>query len=132
MTRAKKMFLLLSLALLVVSMRMPALAQQPLPGRAPANVAGQWTVSARGENGEVHTQYLTIKQNGSVLTGHFKGPYQSGSISGSINQQHIVIRTNTRDPLVFRGRVMGDTMQGTIGNRGRHGEFHAERQSPNP
>jgi hypothetical protein len=108
----------------------PAIAQQPLPENPPDDVSGKWIVSSKGENGEVHTQYLTIKQNGTVLTGHFKGPYQSGSINGTINVHHIVIRTNTRHPLTYRGRVDGNTISGTIHVEGREGEFNAARQSP--
>lgn len=108
-----------------------AVAQQPLPGPQTANAAGKWTLSALGENGEIHTDYLTINQNGNVLTGHFKGPYQSGSFEGSINIEHIVIRTKTRHPVTFRGRVQGDTMQGTVSVMGRHGEFHGWRSAPN-
>ncbi len=125
----QRIFITLGFALLILTC-FSAGAQQSLPGAMPVNAAGQWTVSARGWNGEVHTQYLTINQNGSVLGGHFKGPYQSGSITGSINERHIVIHTNTRDPLVFRGRVTNNTIDGTISNRGKHGEFHAWRTAP--
>lgn len=127
MTRARN---LLPLTFLLFVVCLQAFAQEPLPGKLPANVAGQWTVSALGENGEVHTDYLTIKQNGSILTGHFKGPYQSGSFNGSINEQHVVIRTNTKHPVTFRGRAEGNTIQGTVSVMGRHGEFHAWRQGP--
>jgi hypothetical protein len=67
MTRAKKTLLLLSFALLIFTMRIPAVAQQPLPGKLPANVAGQWTLSTKGWNGEVHTQYLSTSSFAQIL-----------------------------------------------------------------
>ena len=50
------------------------------------------------------TKYVEIKQNGNQLTGHFKGPNQSGGIEGTINVHHIVFRTKTRKVLTFRGK----------------------------
>lgn len=103
-------------------------AQQEMQNQAPDNVAGKWVVSTLGETGIVHTDYLTIKQNGNVLTGKFKGPNQSGSINGAINVHHIEIRSNTNHPVVFRGRVDGNTITGKVHVVGRVGDFHAWRQ----
>jgi hypothetical protein len=128
MTKPKIKFLWLCFTILVSTLAISAFAQEPMPGKMPADVAGQWTVSALGEDGQVHTDYLTIRQNGSILTGHFKGPNQSGSFNGSINEQHVVIRSNTKHPVTFRGRAEGNTIQGTVSVMGRHGEFHAWRQ----
>jgi hypothetical protein len=41
---------------------------------------------------------------GPVITGHFKGPNQSGGVQGTIEEQHIVVHPKTRDVLTFRGR----------------------------
>jgi len=103
-------------------------AQQEMSNQAPDNVAGKWTVSTLGETGVVHTDHLTIKQDGTVLTGKFKGPNQSGSINGGINVHHIEIRSNTNHPVVFRGRVDGDTITGKVHVMGRVGEFRAVRE----
>ena len=65
---------------------------------------------------------------GNALTGKFKGPNQSGSINGGINVHHIEIRSNTNHPVVFRGRVDGDTITGKVHVMGREGEFRAVRQ----
>jgi hypothetical protein len=103
-------------------------AQQEMANQAPDNVAGKWVVSTLGETGVVHTDYLTIKQEGNVLTGKFKGPNQSGSFNGAINVHHIEIRSNTNHPVVFRGRVEGDTITGKVHVVGRVGEFRAVRE----
>jgi len=104
-----------------------AVAQDPLPNSEPVNVAGHWIISARNWNGELNTKTVDLKQNGNEITGHFKGPDQSGGLEGSVNGHHIVFRTKTRHPLTFRGRVEGDAMQGTYHVMGKEGEFHAER-----
>ena len=130
MTDAKKKLRQLSFTFLILTVGIAAIAQQPPPEKPPANAAGQWTLYTRGEDGQTHTDYLTIQQNGTVLKGHFKGPNQSGSFNGSINEKHIVIKTNTRHPVTIRGRVDGDTFQGTINVMGRQGEFNGRRQGP--
>ena len=105
-------------------------AQQPLPNTQPVNVAGHWVISARNWNGELDTKTVDLKQDGSAISGHFKGPNQSGGLEGSVNGRHIVFRTKTRHPLTFRGQVDGDTMQGNFHVMGKEGEFHAERTGP--
>ena len=120
-----------TLAALFVFLTMPAFApaQQPLPTPSAVDVSGHWVISAKNWNGELDTKSVDLKQNGSEITGHFKGPYQSGGLAGSVNGHHIVFRTKTRNPLVFRGQVEGDTMQGNFHVLGKEGLFHAERTS---
>jgi hypothetical protein len=122
---ARSIFLaLLGTLIMVISV---ARAQQPPAEQPPDNVEGKWTIYAKDPDGGTSTKYLEIKQNGTQLSGHFKGPHQSGGIEGTINVHHIVIRTKTRDVLTFRGRVEGNKMSGNFGNRGRHGEWQAVR-----
>ena len=102
-------------------------AQEPLPGAQPVDVSGHWIISAKNWNGELNTKTIDLQQNGNEITGHFKGPDQSGGLQGSVNGHHIVFRTKTRHPLTFRGQVEGDTMTGTYHVMGKEGEFHAER-----
>ena len=104
-----------------------ALAQEPLPAMHPANVAGNWTISSRGFDGRVETKTITLNQAGNKITGHFKGPFQSGSLQGTVNAHRIFFRTNTREVLRFRGQIEGDTIQGTYTIRGRSAEWHAWR-----
>jgi hypothetical protein len=101
--------------------------QEPPPEQPPDNVAGNWTIYAKDPDGGTSTKHVQIKQDGTQLTGHFEGPHQSGGIEGTINVHHIEFHTKTRDVLTFRGRVEGNKMSGNFGNRGRHGQWQAER-----
>jgi hypothetical protein len=104
-----------------------AVGQQLPPERQPADAGGTWTIYTKGDDGKTGTHTVEIIQNGSTLTGHFKGPFQSGGIEGTINVRHIVFRTKTREVLTFRGMLNGNTMQGNYGIRGRHGTFEGRR-----
>ena len=130
MTSTRKSLLLFCFTFLIFTSRVPAIAQEPLPGQQPDNVAGKWVISALNWDGVADTKTIDLTQNGNIITGHFKGPYQSGSLEGTVNIHHIVFRTKTRTPLTFRGRVDGNTIQGTADVRGKPGEFHAWRQGP--
>jgi hypothetical protein len=118
------------LLFLLFLLTMRAAAQEPLPhqqNQAPVNVTGHWVIEAKNWNGSFDTKTVDLEQNGAAITGHFKGPNQSGGLDGSINGHHIVFRTKTKHPLTFRGQVQGDTMTGNFHVMGKEGEFHAER-----
>ena len=86
------------LALLLLALGHLSFAQQlPQEDRSAANVAGTWMVYTRGDDGKTGTHTVQIVQNGNTLTGHFKGPYQSGGIEGTMNVRHILFRTKTRE-----------------------------------
>ncbi len=113
-----------------------ASSQQPPQPAAPANVNGKWTLYCNDPNGSTSSKYLDLEQTGSTIKGHFKGPNQSGGVEGTINDQHLVVRTKTREPLVFRGRVdgprvngavQGSTFTGTFHDRGGTGTFQGQR-----
>ena len=104
-----------------------AVAQQLPAERPPANVAGQWMIYTKGDDGKTGTHTVDLVQNGSTLTGHFKGPYQSGGIEGTVNVRHIVFRTKTRNVLTFRGMIDGNTMEGNFGIHGQHGTWEGRR-----
>ena len=55
-------------------------AQQPPPQQQPASAAGNWTLYCKDPNGSTSTKYLNLQQNGTAITGHFKGPNQSGGV----------------------------------------------------
>jgi hypothetical protein len=112
-------------ALLLVAVT-NAIAQEAQP---PDNVAGNWTIYSKGANGETATQYIELKQEGNILTGHFKGPHQSGGLEGSMNVHHILFRTKTREVLTFRGKVDGNTISGTFHTRAGTGEWQAVRSN---
>lgn len=100
-------------------------SQQAPEQAPPANVSGKWTLYCNDPNGSTSTKYLQLKQDGASIKGHFKGPYQSGSVTGTINMRHLVVRTNTRHPLVFRGRIDGPVVNGVIQGATFTGTFHA-------
>lgn len=99
-------------------------AQQAPQEAQPANVVGKWTLYCNDPNGTTSAKYLDLEQNGPSIKGHFKGPYQSGGVQGTINGQHLVVRTNTRGVLVFRGRIDGPRVNGVIQGNTFNGTFH--------
>ena len=109
---------------LIALMGSTALAQQPPAQQQPANVAGKWTLYCKDPNGSTSAKYLELQQKGSVISGHFKGPNQSGGVEGTIDEQHLVVRTKTRDVLTFRGRVEGPRVEGVIQGNAFNGTFH--------
>ena len=114
-------------AILALTVGWVAVAQEPPAEKPPANVAGKWTIYAKAADGETSTKYIELKQDGNTITGHFKGPNQSGGLEGTINEEHIVFRTKTRWVFVFRGRVEGNTIQGTFHDRRGRGQWQAQR-----
>lgn len=114
-------------AILALTVGWAAVAQEPPAEKPPANVAGKWTIYAKAADGETSTKYIELKQDGNTITGHFKGPNQSGGLEGTINEEHIVFRTKTRWVFVFRGRVEGNTIQGTFHDRRGTGQWQAQR-----
>jgi hypothetical protein len=102
-----------------------ARGQQPPPAdKPPASVAGKWTLYCNDPNGSTSSKFLDLRQNGSVITGHFKGPNQSGGVEGIIKNQHLVVRTKTRGVLTFRGRVDGPRVDGVVQGNAFNGTFH--------
>jgi hypothetical protein len=113
-----------------------ARSQEAPSEQAPANVAGKWVLYCNDPNGTTSSKYLDLEQDGNTIKGHFKGPNQSGGVEGTINGQHLVVRTKTRGVLVFRGRVegprvdgvvQGTTYNGTFHDRGGQGTFQGQR-----
>jgi hypothetical protein len=113
-----------------------ASSQEPPSNQLPASVAGKWTLFCNDPNGTTSSKFLDLKQEGNQIKGHFKGTYQSGGVQGTIDGQHLVVRTETRDVIVFRGRIDGprvngvvqaSTFNGTFHNRGGQGSFQGQR-----
>lgn len=113
-----------------------AWSQQAPSQEPPANVTGKWTLYCNDPNGTTSAKYLDLQQEGTNIKGHFKGLNQSGGVEGTINEQHLVVRTKTRGVLVFRGRVdgprvagvvQGSTFNGTFHDRGGTGTFQGQR-----
>lgn len=120
--------LLLSLAVLLIAATSLSYAQQQRSEQPPDNVAGNWTIYANNiDKAGSSLKTVQINQNGSIVTGRFKGPHQSGTIQGWVNVHHIEFSTDTRDVLTFRGQIDGNRMSGLYGLHGQHAEWHAER-----
>lgn len=113
---------LLCFAFLLASGGNSAVAQPPQ--EPPADVAGKWTIYSKNTRGEEETKTIELRQEGEKITGHFQGPNQSGPLSGTINQQHILFRTETPNVLTFRGRVEGPRVEGRVVGKTIHGTFH--------
>jgi hypothetical protein len=97
-------------------------------GQPPDSVAGNWTIVANDvARAGSNLKSVEIIQNGNIITGHFKGPHQSGKIQGWVNVHHVEFSTDTRNVLTFRGRIEGNIMMGVYGVHGRHAEWRAER-----
>jgi hypothetical protein len=106
--------------------------QQPPPDQTVVNVAGKWTIYSKADDGKTATKFVELQQDGQKLSGHFKGPDQSGGVEGTVEGQHIVFYTKTRNRLTFRGQVQGDSMHGRWGifvpRQGpMHGDWEARR-----
>jgi hypothetical protein len=107
-------------------------AQQPPDEQVSANVAGKWTIYSKNDNGKTDTKSIELKQDGQKLSGHFKGPNQSGGIEGTVEGRHIVFHTKTKHVLTFRGEADDQGMYGRWGiflpRKGEmHGEWEARR-----
>jgi hypothetical protein len=67
----------------LVFVAMTVIARSLEGADAPANVSGTWTVSFKGAAGHA-TQTITIQQHGEAITGKFKGPRESGMLTGRV------------------------------------------------
>jgi hypothetical protein len=101
--------------------------------RPPVDVSGTWSILSDNEFGHEAMKTVEIQQQGNQLRGYFKGPKQSGPISGFVDGKHIFFTTHTRFEMNFRGRVDGNTISGRWGVRGKTGTWTATRLgAPNP
>ena len=92
----------------------------------PADVAGSWQVTVSGEAGNAK-QTIVLTQDGTKITGTFKGPRQSGPLEGTVDGNNIKFHVTTRVPLDYSGTVDGETMKGTMTGRGKTGDWTATR-----
>ena len=90
------------------------------------NVTGTWAVSVTGDAGNAE-QTIVLKQDGSKITGTFKGPRQSGPLEGTVDGNNISFHVATRVPLDYKGTIDGDAMKGTLTGRGKTGDWTAKR-----
>jgi hypothetical protein len=106
-----------------------SVAQEIIDGTPPDNIAGTWIIYANNiDKAGSSLKTVQIVQYGNILSGHFKGPHQSGKLQGLVNAHHVEFSTDTRDVLTFRGKINGNVMAGLYGVKGRHAEWRAERR----
>ena len=103
------------------------LAASPVvAGQQAPNVAGAWKIKVSGDAGSAD-QTIVLEQDGSRVTGTFKGPRQSGRLEGTLDGNKIQFHVKTRVPLDYTGTVDGDKMKGTMSGRGKTGDWTATR-----
>src|ERR1700734_3070273 len=96
----------LSLLTIILLLVCASHAQRSSEKGATDDVRGNWIIYSKNVNNDkIVKKYVTLHQNGNHLSGHFKGPNQSGGIDGWINGHHIVFSTKTKNVLTFRGQV---------------------------
>jgi hypothetical protein len=93
---------------------------------ATANVSGIWTVLVKGAAGHA-TQTITIQQQEEAITGTFKGPRQSGTLTGTVKGSQIVFHVKAHVPIDYTGIADGDSMKGTLVGGNKSGEWTATR-----
>lgn len=91
-----------------------------------ANVAGAWNFKISGDAGSAD-QTIVIQQDGGKITGTFKGPKQSGTLTGTVDGNNIKFHVKARADLDYTGTVNGETMKGTMTGRGKTADFTATR-----
>jgi len=85
---------------------------------APANVAGQWTVSLELGSIVGHPT-LELKQDGEKLTGTYRGRYGAAPLEGAVKENQIgfTVTMNAEGQEAsgyFSGTVEGDKMSGSV------------------
>lgn len=123
----KNCILVAALCFLVLSMAHVASAQN-------ANVAGSWQLSMPGRNGGTMTENLTLKQDGTKLTGTIKGRRGdepvTGTVSGNDVDFTVAISTpNGKFNLEYKGTADGDAMKGTLSVMGNTINWTAKKSS---
>jgi uncharacterized pyridoxal phosphate-dependent enzyme len=88
----------------------------PVPGGAPAAMAGTWAVSIQYTCG-IGEQHFALKQDGNALSGDHKGEIYNGTLEGSIHGDQVKLRSNMVVPgngihWTFEGSVRGNSMSG--------------------
>lgn len=103
-----------------------AFAGLTLAQDSPANVAGTWNISISGGSRSA-SQTISLTQDGGKISGTFKGPRQSGPLTGTVEGNAIKFHVAARVPLDYEGTVAGDSMKGTMTGKGQTADWTASR-----
>lgn len=109
-----------ALALLLLCAVAPLGAQTAAPAASPANVAGNWTLSMQGRDGNTISQQMTVTQNGAAIKGTLKSPRGERDFTGAVNGNDVTWDMSFQTPdgntftIHYKATVSGDAMKGTI------------------
>lgn len=92
---------------------------------ADANVAGEWDMQVETQAG-AGTPHFSIKQDGTTLSGTYKGALGEAPITGTVSGNEVTInfKANAQGAdlsVTYKGTVDGNTMKGTV-SLGEFGE----------
>jgi D-glucosaminate-6-phosphate ammonia-lyase len=99
----------------------------------PRSASGTWALRVETAMG-VGTPTLLLNQDGSTLSGTYRGRFGEGPVKGTLTGDAIDFSTRISGPmgatdLRYTGRVSGDTMSGSLRLGKRDGgHFSGERQ----
>ena len=99
---------------------------------ADANVAGEWDFQVETQAG-TGTPHFSLKQDGSNVTGHYKGQLGEAPVTGTVkgNELTITFKVSPQGSelaITYVGTVEGDTIKGkvTLGELGE-GSFSGKK-----
>ena len=95
------------------------------PSGEPSIVAGEWEARIDYQRGSAH-HVIVFEQHGTTLTGTHHGEYYSGDLHGAAGPGEVYFHSfhkaeGTGLSYQFSGKVIGDTIEGTVG-LGEYGE----------
>ena len=85
---------------------------------ADANVAGEWDFTVETQAG-TGTPHFSLKQDGTTLSGTYKGALGEAPITGTVSGNEVTIKFKASAQgadldVTYKGTVEGDTMKGTL------------------
>lgn len=99
---------------------------------AETNVAGQWELAVETQLG-AGTPHFNLKQDGSTVTGTYKGQFGEAPVSGMVKGKELSLSFKVSAQgmdyeIIYTGTVEGDTIQGKVSMGGSvQGTFTGKR-----
>ena len=101
-----------------------------------ADVSGKWTADVPGRGGQTQKTTITLKADGSTLTGNVASPMGETAITdGKVDGDTVTFSVSRETPngtfkMNYTGKVAGDEIKFTVqreGGQGQAREFTAKR-----